>query len=146
MQILRVNHENLMHISKVLSKRDFTNLHRNMIMTMCTAVCDANSESKMNIVVRINACKFFFTCPCPCPFHYCCYYFWCLFNYPGHGTSWSSLFWRVGTHYTFQVNPSSTPHFRFGSLEETHTQTLGIEYLILYLIYSGSTSLHTCSC
>ena len=44
---------------------------------------------------------------------------------------------------TFQTNPSTTPHFRFGLSEKIYTQTLGIAYLILYLIYSGSTSLHT---
>ena len=27
---------------------------------MCTAVCDVNSESEMNVVIRINACKNFF--------------------------------------------------------------------------------------
>ena len=26
---------------------------------MCTAVCDANNESKTNVVIRINACKKF---------------------------------------------------------------------------------------
>ena len=30
-----------------------------MIIIMCTAVCDVNSESKMNVVIRINACKKF---------------------------------------------------------------------------------------
>ena len=44
-------------MSEVLPGRDFTNLHRNMIMAMCTAVCYANSESEMNVVMRINACK-----------------------------------------------------------------------------------------
>ena len=82
-----------MHMSKVLPKIDFINLHRNMIISMCTAVCDANTESEMNIVMRINACKKkIFTCPCPCPFHHCCCYFWCFFDYSGHGTSWSNLF------------------------------------------------------
>ena len=42
---------------EALPKRDFTNLHRNMVIIMCTAVCDVNSESKMNVVIRINACK-----------------------------------------------------------------------------------------
>ena len=87
LQILRVNSENLMHMSKALHKRDYTNLHRNMIISMCTAVCDVNSESEMNIVMRLNACKKIFTCPCPCPFHHCHYYFWCFFNNPGQGTS-----------------------------------------------------------
>ena len=27
---------------------------------MCTAVCDVNSESEMNIVIRIKACKIYF--------------------------------------------------------------------------------------
>ena len=57
LQILRVNNENLMHMSKALSKIDFTVLHRNMIIALCTAVCDANNESKTNIIIRINACK-----------------------------------------------------------------------------------------
>ena len=60
LQILRVNSENLTHMSEALPKRDCTNLHRNMIIAMCTAVCDVNSESKMNVVIRINACKKFF--------------------------------------------------------------------------------------
>ena len=71
----------------MLPKRDFTNLHRNTIIIMCTAVCDVNSESEMKVVIRINACKKFFPCPCPCPFHHCCFYFWCFFGCPGHVTS-----------------------------------------------------------
>ena len=46
-----------MHMPEVLPKRDFTNLHRNMAIIMCTAVCDVNSKSKMNVVIRTNACK-----------------------------------------------------------------------------------------
>ena len=54
--------------------------------------------------------------------------------------SWSGPFWGAGTHYTCKVTPSATPCFRFELLEKIHTQTLGIAYLILYLIYSGSNS------
>ena len=44
-------------MSKVLPEIDFTNLHRNMIIAMCTTVCDANNESETNIAIRMNACK-----------------------------------------------------------------------------------------
>ena len=57
LQILRVNNENLMHMSKVLLRTDFTILHRNMIINLCTTVCDANDESETNIVIRINVSK-----------------------------------------------------------------------------------------
>ena len=41
-----------MHMSEALPKIDFTNLHRNMIIVMNTAVCDANNESETTIVIR----------------------------------------------------------------------------------------------
>ena len=46
----------------------------------------------------------------------------------------------AGSHYTLQVNPSAPPHFRFELSVKIHTQTPGVAYLILYSIYSGSTS------
>ena len=46
----------------------------------------------------------------------------------------------AGSHYALQVNPSAVPHFRFKLSENIYTQTLHVAYLILYLIYSGSTS------
>ena len=45
-----------MHMPEALPKRDFTNVQRNMVIIMCTAVCDVKSESEMNVVIRINAC------------------------------------------------------------------------------------------
>ena len=84
--MLRVNNENLMHVSEALPNIDFTILHRNTIINLCTTVCDANNESEMNVVIRINACKKNFTCSCPCPFHCCWYHFWYFFDNPGHGT------------------------------------------------------------
>ena len=129
-----------MFVSKALPKIDFTVLHRNMVIILHTTVCDANNESETNVVIRINACKKIFTCPCLCPFPCCWYHFWYFFCNPGHGTSWSGLFWEVGTHYSLQVNPSTASHFRFKLSEKIYTVTLGIAHLILYLIYSGSTS------
>ena len=46
-----------MHMSKALPKIHFTDLHRNIFIALCTTVCDANSESETNIVIRLNACK-----------------------------------------------------------------------------------------
>ena len=51
---------------------------------------------------------------------------------------WSFL--GAGSHYTLQINPSATPQLRFELSEKVHTQTLGVAYLILYLIYSGNMS------
>ena len=103
LHILRVKSENLMHMPEALPKRDFTNLHRNTVIIMSTAVCDVNTESKMNVVIRRNACKKYFTCPCPGPFYHCCYYFWCFFGFPGHGTNWSGFLAELGpTHFQGQ--------------------------------------------
>ena len=44
-------------MAEALLKRDFTNVHRKTIIIMCTGVCAVNSKSKMNIIIRINACK-----------------------------------------------------------------------------------------
>ena len=44
-------------MSETLLKTDFTILHRKMIINLCTTVCDANNQSEMNTVMRINACK-----------------------------------------------------------------------------------------
>ena len=41
-------------MSEALPKIDFTNLHRNTIIALCTTVCDANNESETNIVIRIG--------------------------------------------------------------------------------------------
>ena len=46
-------------MSEALLRTDFTILHRNMIINLCTTVCDANNESETNIGIRINACKTF---------------------------------------------------------------------------------------
>ena len=59
-------------MTKALPKIHFTDLHRNISITLSTAVCDANNESETNIAIRMSASKNFFTCPCPCPIHHCC--------------------------------------------------------------------------
>ena len=88
LQILRVNNENLMHVSEALPKIDFTILHRNMIINLCATVCDANNESEMNVVIRINACKKIFYLPLSLSISIVVgIIFWYFFNNPGHGTS-----------------------------------------------------------
>ena len=44
-------------MSETLLKIDFTIWYRNTIINLSTIICDANSESEINIVRRINTCK-----------------------------------------------------------------------------------------
>ena len=46
-----------MHMSEMLFKLAFTLGYRNMTMKLYTVICDAEIESEINIIRRINTCK-----------------------------------------------------------------------------------------